>query len=140
MLRKFPKSRLICRIDMSGFLAIMFALVFLFLGSTGPIVCGTSSDLPIARSATLQPRANREDAVFIAVTRDGNVFFDTDKTPYDQLHARIRDRMIRGAEPKIYIRADARVKYRHVADVVNVVRESGIQNIAFLTEQPGSAN
>ena len=135
MLRKFPKSRLICRIDMSGFLAIMFALVFMFLPAP-PIDGGRISvDLPKAARPTPQRRANREDALDVAVTRDGSIWFNQWRVRPEELRARIRDRLIQGSEPKIYIRADARARYGAVVEVLNTVRESGIVDIAFIAEE-----
>ena len=135
MLRKFPKSKLICRIDMSGFLSIMFFFVFLFIASS-PIICGGRSvDLPKAISPTAESKSVREDAIIIAVARDGKIFCGNNRMLPDRLHTCIRDAVIKGSEPKIYIRADARARYGAVVDVLNVVRESEIQDIAFLAEQ-----
>jgi len=135
MLRKFPKSKLICRIDMSGLLAIMLFFVFVFL-PIHPIVCGIKgADLPRTANPSPQPRALREDAIMVTITRDGTVFCGREKTPPDRLHGCIRDSVIQGSEPKIYIRADARARYGAVVEVLNAVRESEIEDIAFLAEK-----
>jgi biopolymer transport protein ExbD/biopolymer transport protein TolR len=136
MSRPHRNAKLICRIDMSAFLGIqIFLLVLFFPLNTIDLPNGASVDYPKASRPVAEPRALREDALIVAVTCDGTVFFDEHKVRIEDLHGKIRDRLIQGAEPKVYIRADARARYRAVADVLYVVRESGVEDIGVLAEE-----
>ena len=134
MQRKFPKSKLICRIDMSCFVGIMMFFVFMFFPQPHGHG-GMSVDVPKTSHPVALPHALREDAIMVAISHDGTVFCGSAKTPPDRLHACIRDQVIKGSEPKIYIRADARARYGAVVEVLNAVRESEIEDIAFLAEK-----
>jgi biopolymer transport protein TolR len=129
-------NRLICYINVTGFASVMLVL-FYFLLLLQPLqVCvGNSVVLPQMHHAVSMPASNREDAMVIAVMRDGRVFFGTDCIEPWNLPVKIRDRVSRSAERKVYIRADARAKYGAVKDVLDGVRSSGIEKIGFLVEQ-----
>ena len=71
MVRHRP-SRLICRIDVTGFLAIMLFLYFLFAIPFGmvPRDLGPFVDMPKANHSISLPGARRDDALIITVLFD----------------------------------------------------------------------
>ena len=91
-------------------------------------------DLTRVAHATPMPRALREDAVIVTVTRDGNIFLGTGQVRLRDLSYEIRTRMNEAVESKVYIKADARSKYADVAAVLEAVRLAQVQDIALLTE------
>jgi biopolymer transport protein TolR len=137
VLRRNYLRPLVCRIDVSAFVAVMFAILFLMMPPyvEHPPHRGISVDLPKADNADDQKRANREDAMFLAVERDGTVFFQHEKTTPAKLPAMIREQVRQGSDRKVYVKADARARYGSVLDALNGVRASGvIDDIAFMTE------
>src|ERR1700676_4510126 len=64
-------------IDVSAFVSVMFALLFLLLfGNMYPMHPRYApADMPMTQHSTLQPGARREDALEVAITRDGQVYF-----------------------------------------------------------------
>jgi biopolymer transport protein ExbD len=80
--------------------------------------------------------ANREDAMIIVVMRDGAVYFGGERVQPEQLPSKILDCLRdHTVERRVYIRADARVFYRNVKEVLDGVRSAGIERIAFLVDQ-----
>jgi biopolymer transport protein TolR len=136
-----PQSQaLICRIDVTAFAAVMFALVAMFLVPAAIVIdsprtaAAVGVDLPRVSHAVAMRAANREDALLVAVQRDGKIWFDTAQIMPEELPAKIRERLSRGAERRVYIRADARSKYGLVLEVWQCVRSTGIENIVFLVD------
>jgi len=82
--------------------------------------------------------AEREDATVISIRRDGAVWIGSSETRPEALPAMIRASMAQGGERKVYIRADARAKYKVVREVEAAVRAAGIENVAFLVESRSS--
>jgi len=80
-----------------------------------------------------------DDALLIAIMRDGRVFFDTQSVSPVELVADLQDRVRAGAPRKVYIKADARVHYRVVKGVLDNVSSAGLTNVVFIT-QPRSAS
>lgn len=81
------------------------------------------------------PPATREDAMTIAVTRNGDVFFGNSRVQPDEIPVLIRDQLSHGSEAKIYIRADGRAKYSSVKQALDEIHSSGLQNVAFIVDQ-----
>jgi biopolymer transport protein ExbD len=128
--------RLICEINVAAFAGIMLALFAMFaLPQMWPFLqpqLGGSVDLPQVPHPRDLHEANRTDAILIAVMRTGDVFLGTNKVAPTQLPFGIRDRVKQGAENKVYISADARAKFGRVREVLEAVKLSGTEHIAFV--------
>jgi biopolymer transport protein ExbD len=122
---------------MSAFTGVMFVLFFnTMLIEATRNHHGIGPDLPKVAHATLIPRADRWDALTVAVVRDGSVYFGTDKVLSEDLPAKILEKLRdRSVERKIYIKADARAKYGAVEGVLDAIRSSRIGKIAFLVDE-----
>jgi biopolymer transport protein ExbD len=131
---KWP-NKLHCRIDASGFGAILVALLFLLIGDVRVDYHGRSADLPRIQHASSMPGALREDAMVISVTRDGATYYRNTRITADDLRERIRESVRNGAEGKTYIQADARAKYIDVELVLNEISKVGIHDVCFLAEK-----
>jgi len=121
---------------MTPFLSVQLVLLFMFIvANYQPDLPLNGVDVPKVAHPVPMRRANREDAMVVAVQRDGRVWLGNDRMSPDQLPTRIRQAVSHGAERKIYIRADARAKYGAIAEVLDSVRIAGIENIAFLMDE-----
>jgi biopolymer transport protein TolR len=81
------------------------------------------------------PGARREDALTVDIVRDGSIYFGKGRIRPSDLPSQIRERVDRGAEKKVYIRADARARYVTVREVLDAVHSAGLEKIAFLVYQ-----
>jgi biopolymer transport protein TolR len=130
--RRPSATELICKIDVSAFAGIMFALVAMFVLPATVVVdsprdaAHMSVDLAKVSSPTEMRGADREDALVVAITRDGQVWFATDRITAENLPAAIRERVLRGAERRVYIKADMRARYGGVKQILASVHTAGI--------------
>jgi len=92
-------------------------------------------DLPKVNCPVKMRCANREDALIVAIFRDGSVYFDNDRVNARDLPARLRERISHGAETKVYLKADARARYSNVVPVLNGVRAAGVVSIGILVDE-----
>jgi biopolymer transport protein TolR len=137
MLRAWHKSTQVrCTIDVSAFVSVMIALLFavmtpsLFTDMPTVAVEFAKTNHDVSMRA-----AGREDALVIAVTRDGKIFFDNSQVVKSQdLPLLLRKRIEAGAPGTAYIKADARAHYRVVARALDSVRDAGVEKIALITE------
>jgi biopolymer transport protein TolR len=122
-----------CRIEVSGFVTIMVVLLVTVMVTTEGPHHGISADLPKIGHPIPMLRANREDALKIVIFRDGTIYFGHQRIfAAAELPAKIQEGLRRGAEKKVYISADARVRYRTVLEVLDGVGSAGVENIAFV--------
>jgi biopolymer transport protein ExbD/biopolymer transport protein TolR len=81
------------------------------------------------------PDADKEDALLIAVMRDGKTYLGSDQIKVDDLTNKVKDRLANKVDKRVFIRADSRAKYGAVVDVVDNVRSAGVDDVGLLTEQ-----
>ena len=137
-MKKPDRNQLICSIDMTGFVSIQIAILFVFIMPSAfpPGQRSFYADPPRAKNTVSLQRADREDAMIVAVVRDGKVYFNSEAMwAYDQLRTRLQDSVRQGAEKRLYIEADRRVRYEAVVQVLDQARKAGIENVAFLTHK-----
>lgn len=133
--------RPICKIDVTAFTSVMLVVILTLLiietvaFPLGWGHHGVGIDLPRVNHPVNMGDANREDAMLVAIMRDGKVFFGNEHVTAEQLTARIWARLSRHAERKVYIRADARARYGTVSAVLDGIRSAGILRIGILVDQ-----
>jgi len=98
---------------------------------------GISVDLTKVQNPVDMPNADRDDAIIVAVTRSGDIFLGTQKTPRDQVTALVRDRIANRLDKTVFVKSDARAKYGDVVALVDEVRAAGVDQLGLLTERLG---
>jgi biopolymer transport protein ExbD/biopolymer transport protein TolR len=122
-------------INVTPMVDVMLVLLIIFMVVTPMLQKGVSVDLAKTDSPIAMQDADKEDALIVAIMRDGTVFFGTDKTPVDQLTNKMKDKLANRVDKRVFVRADARARYGNVVDVVDNVRAAGVDQLGLLTEQ-----
>jgi biopolymer transport protein TolR len=101
-------------------------------------------ELPKVDAAIVMENANKEDAITVAVTRDGKTFVGGDQVPIDQLGPKVADLLSKktaaDADKTVYFRADARANYGRVMDAIDALRTGGVSQLGLLTEKIDDSN
>ena len=79
--------------------------------------------------------ANKEDAVVIAITRDGRTFLGGDQVTIDDLGSKISAKLESNTSKQVFMRADTRANYGKVMDAVDGIRSAGVSQLGLLTEK-----
>ena len=122
-------------INVTPMVDVMLVLLIIFMVITPMLQKGQSVDLAKTDSPKPMEDADKEDALIVAITRDGTIFFGTDKTAADQLTNKVKDKLSNRTDKRVFIKADARARYGAVTDVVDNVRSAGVDQVGLLTEQ-----
>jgi len=114
---------------------IMLVLLIIFMVITPMLQRDVSVDLARALNPRKMPDAEREDAVVVAVTRDGNIFLGSKQMQLDQLMSEVQERLASRLDKTVYIKSDRRAKYESVVNVVDEIRSAGVDQIGLITER-----
>jgi biopolymer transport protein ExbD/biopolymer transport protein TolR len=97
---------------------------------------GQAVDLVRTKNPITMQAADKEDAVLIAITRNGGVFLSPGnlKVTPDQLPEKVKDLMTNKPDKTVYIKSDQRSRYGLVEDVIDNVRAAGVDQIGLITE------
>jgi biopolymer transport protein ExbD/biopolymer transport protein TolR len=129
--------RPICEINVAAFAGIQLVLWYILISPDVKFqdFIRPTADLAKVAHAESMRAANREDALVVAVQRDGRVWLGYERIAPGQLPDRIHQGLRAGAERKVYIKADARAKYGRVREVLEAVQSSGVEKVGFLVYQ-----
>jgi biopolymer transport protein ExbD len=92
-------------------------------------------DLARTNTAKDMQDADKEDAIVIAVTRDGNIFLRTTMIKKEEITSQVKDRIANRLDKTVYVKSDARAKYGDVVAVVDEIRSAGVDQVGLLTER-----
>ena len=131
-----PPGEYFCRIDVSALWGVIFVLSIMTV-STSMMPTphhGYFPDVPKSLHAGPLPGAMRDEAMRIALTRDGRYFFGGTQITLGQMAERIRAAVADGAEQRVFLTVDQRLKYRNVKGVADEIRRGGVGRVSFLTK------
>jgi len=117
------------------FADVMLVLLIIFMVITPLLSKGVSVDLVMTDNPIAMNEADKENAVLIAVTRDGKVYLGSTPTPPEELPQKVQDMLSTQLDKTAYIKADARSTYERVVEVVDNIRAAGVDNVGLLTEK-----
>src|SRR5260370_29747089 len=118
---------------------IMLVLLIIFMVVTPMLQKDHPVDLARTNTARDMQDADKEDAIVIAVTRDGNIFLRTTKIRKEEITPEVKDRIANRLDKTVYVKSDARAKYGDVVAVVDEIRSAGVDQVGLLTERNQTA-
>ena len=122
-------------INVTPMVDVMLVLLIIFMVVTPMLHKGVDVDMAKVDIPIAMQDADKEDALIVAVKRDGQVFFGSELVQPDALTQKIKDKLAaRTTNKTVFLRADARAKYKAVAEVVDNVRSAGVDALGLLTE------
>ena len=122
-------------INVTPMVDVMLVLLIIFMVITPMLSKGVSVDMVRTRNPILMDDADKEDAVVVAVTRDGSVFLGRGEINPDELGRVVGDMIENKLDKTVYIKSDARARYAVVVEVINILRTEGVDQLGLLTEK-----
>jgi biopolymer transport protein ExbD len=114
---------------------IMLVLLIIFMVVTPMLQHGFSVDMAKVENPEEMQAADRDDAILIAVTRDGRYFLGTTQVSLDDITNKVKDQLANRLDKTVFVKSDARAKYGTVVKAVDEVRSAGVDNLGLLTEK-----
>lgn len=114
---------------------IMLVLLIIFMVVTPMLQKGKSVDMAVVNNTREMQDADRDDAVIVAITRDGSIFLGSTQVQKEDITGQVRDRLSNRNDKTVYVKSDARAKYGDVVAVVDEIRSAGVDQLGLLTEK-----
>lgn len=116
---------------------IMLVLLIIFMVVTPMLQKTHQVDLAPTNNAHDMKDADRDDAVVIAVTRDGTLYLQNNRISKEAITNEVKDQIANRLDKTVYVKADARAKYGDVVAVVDEIRSAGVDQLGLLTQKVG---
>ena len=130
-------------INVTPLVDVMLVLLIIFMVITPMLQKNISVDLAQTHNPRAVPDDDKEDAIEVAITRDGKIYLRKNLvTNVDEITPKVKDMISGRLDKTVYIRSDARAKYGDVTKAVDAVRAAGVDSLALITARlmrPGEA-
>jgi biopolymer transport protein ExbD len=140
-MQKPVAPKVVSEINVTPMVDVMLVLLIIFIVITPLLTKGVTVEFVKAKNQIPMQNADKEDAILISVSRNGQVFLSpgNKQLTVDELPTHVEDLLTNKLDKTVYIRADARAKYESVEDVVDNLRAAGVDQIGLITETPQNA-
>ncbi len=126
-------------INVTPMVDVMLVLLIIFMVITPMLNNKVQLDMAKVDNPTNMPDADKEDAIVVAVTRDGSVYLGQNKMALSELGSAVQSKLADKPGKTVYFRADARSKYIDVENAIDAVRTAGVEEVGLLTEKKEGA-
>jgi biopolymer transport protein ExbD/biopolymer transport protein TolR len=131
-------------INVTPMVDVMLVLLIIFMVITPMLNNKVNVDLPVVTASEIMDNANKEDAITVAVTRDGKVFLGGDEVSLGDLGTKVADLEAKKTDPaadkSVYMRADERASYGKVMDTIDALRTAGVSQLNLLTDNQAQSS
>ena len=111
---------------------VLLVLLIIFMVVTPLVQKGVDVKLPPALNTISMPDS---PDVVLAVKKDGTLYVNQDKVTMENLQNALEEAFLTVSEKKLYIRVDQDIEYGKIVDLIDVMREAGIEIIGIITEK-----
>lgn len=135
--RRRGRSQPMAEINVTPFVDVMLVLLIIFMVAAPLLTVGVPVELPKTAAGALP--AEQEEPLTVTVTAEGAVQIQTTDVARDQLVARLRAIAAERASDRVFLRADGKVPYADVMEVMGALNAGGFSNIGLVTDIGGPA-
>ena len=108
----------------------MLVLLIAFMITTPLTQTGLDVVLP---ETEIVPPETPNQALVLEIDREGNVTINQQAIGRDELPMRIRDIVEARTDKSLFLRADERLRYSEVVDVLDVARGNGVERVGIIS-------
>ncbi|MBC7364900.1 MAG: biopolymer transporter ExbD [Candidatus Aminicenantes bacterium] len=111
---------------------VLLVLLIIFMVVTPLVQKGVDVQLPSALNTTQMPD-NPE--VVLSIKADGSLFLKEQRVTLEGLTPALEEAFLTATEKKLYLRADQNLEFGKIIDVIDKIREAGIELVGIITER-----
>ena len=117
-------------INVTSLVDVAFVLLIIFM-ITAPIMQGgVEVQLPRAQARAIQPK----EGLTVSIDRRGRIFVDETPLRMQEFGPAFRALVASKKPNGVYLRADRRVVYETVVQVLAIMREAGVRDVGLVAE------
>ena len=119
-------------INVTPLVDVVLVLLLVFMVTAPMMSRGIDVSLPVAD----QPQIDQEERITVSVDAEGNVYVSDKAVHIRLLEDKIKSIMAGRSQKVVYLRADERLRYGKVIEVVDKLKTAGVDQIGFVYVLP----
>ncbi|MCV2871721.1 protein TolR [Defluviimonas sp. WL0050] len=129
------KAAVMSEINVTPFVDVMLVLLIIFMVAAPLLTVGVPLELP--KTAAQAVATEQEEPLTISVQEDGTISIQNTPTPEGELIAKLRAIAAERTDDKLFLRADGKIPYERVVQVMGALNSGGFSNIVLVTDAGG---
>ncbi|RLE01354.1 MAG: biopolymer transporter ExbD, partial [Candidatus Aminicenantes bacterium] len=73
--------------------------------------------------------------VVLSIKKDGTMYVNQDQATMDNLQTLLEDAFMTASDKKLYLRADQELEYGKIVDIIDILKEAGVEIVGIITEK-----
>lgn len=122
-------------INVTPFVDVMLVLLIIFMVAAPMLTVGVPVQLPETAANALP--TEQEELLTITITADGVLMIQTNPVADNELIPKLKAIAAERKSDKVFLRADGRIAYERVAQVMGALNAGGFNNIGLVTDSQG---
>ncbi|HCI48625.1 MAG: protein TolR [Alphaproteobacteria bacterium RIFCSPLOWO2_01_FULL_45_8] len=122
--------RPVSEINVTPLVDVMLVLLIVFMISAPLLTVGVQVDLPKTKATSLKAKA---DPLVLTITGKKEVYLQESPIRLGQLIVRLNAITRRNYEAPVYIRADQKLSYGHVMEIMGLLNEAGYTKVSLVS-------
>lgn len=135
--RRRSRAQPMSEINVTPFVDVMLVLLIIFMVAAPLLTVGVPVELPKSAAGALPTET--EEPLTVTVTAQGEVQIQTTAIERAQLVTRLRAIASERSSDRVFLRADGKVPYAAVMEVMGALNAGGFSNIGLVTDIGGPA-
>ena len=124
-----PQIMLVPMIDIMFFLLVFFMIATINMSDSGK--------MPIKLASMQQLQITKIQGLEIAVDRENKFYVNHEAIPSEKLYSIVQKAVIVNPELLVILKIDKNSRFSSTADVINVLKQAGVKNMALAAEKRG---
>lgn len=122
---------MMAEINVTPFVDVMLVLLIIFMVTAPMMNQGVQVELPKANAEALP---SEEKSLILSVQEDGKYFMAEEEYQLSEISDKLKAIALNNPDKEVFIRADGRVPYEKVAQLMAVCTQAGITKLGMVTE------
>ena len=122
-------------INVTPLVDVCLVLLIIFMVVTPMLQKGKPVMLPQTERPDKKPESDKE--LLISVQSDKTIFIDTKWYPDKEFAAKMKELGERSSNKDVLIKADQRLTYGDVKNVMRMIKDGGFERVGLITEKKG---
>jgi biopolymer transport protein ExbD len=111
---------------------VLLVLLIIFMIVTPLVRGGPDVRLPSALNTINMPESPE---VVLYIQKDGKIYLNQEVVTLEQLQSKLEEAFLTAQDKRLYLRADLDLEYGKIVDMIDVIRESGVEIVGIITQK-----
>ncbi|OGD27435.1 MAG: hypothetical protein A2Y56_02605 [Candidatus Aminicenantes bacterium RBG_13_63_10] len=111
---------------------VLLVLLIIFMIVTPLVQKGVDVRIPSALNTIDMPE-NTEVVMYIK--KDGTIYLNQEIITLENLQSKLEETLLSAEDKRLYLRADQELEYGKIVELIDIIRESGVEIVGIITEK-----